>query len=160
MPRRGQKPLPTQIKLLRGTFRKDRARGSEPKVGVEVPRCPKELSPDAKREWRRIAPELARLGLLTRIDGTMLALYCDSYARWLEAQQAVQKFGAVIKSPSGFPMQSPYLAIANKALDQMRQLLQEFGMSPSSRTRVSVVPMPDPADKWAGLLTNGIDDTA
>ena len=38
------------------------------------------------------------------------------------------------------PMQSPYLAIANKAMEQMRAMLTEFGMSPSSRTRVHVTP--------------------
>jgi len=48
----------------------------------------------------------------------------------------------VIKSPSGFPIQSPYLAIANKAMDQMTKLLTEFGMSPSSRTCVAVAPQP------------------
>jgi phage terminase small subunit len=32
-------------------------------------------------------------------------------------------------------LQSPYLAIANKAAEQVRLLLSEFGMSPSSRTR-------------------------
>ncbi|MEX2227480.1 MAG: phage terminase small subunit P27 family [Dehalococcoidia bacterium] len=115
-------------------------RGDEPDVVSDIPTCPRELSKTAKREWRRIAPELAQLGLLARIDRAALALYCDAWARWCEAQQALQKYGVVVKSPNGFPMQSPYLAIANKALDQMRLLLGEFGMSPSSRTRVSAVP--------------------
>jgi phage terminase small subunit len=47
-------------------------------------------------------------------------------------------------------MQSPYLAVANKSMEQMRQLLTEFGMSPASRTRLSVDPVeaePDPLDR-------------
>ena len=36
----------------------------------------------------------------------------------------------MVKSPNGFPMQSPYLAVANKSMEQMRGLLTEFGMSP------------------------------
>ncbi|MEX0749525.1 MAG: phage terminase small subunit P27 family [Dehalococcoidia bacterium] len=132
----GAKPLPTNVKRLHGTLRKHRMHGHEPQVTSDLPSCPRELSKAAKREWRRIAPELAQLGLLARIDRAALALYCDAWGRWVEAQQALQKYGVVVKSPNGFPMQSPYLAIANKALDQMRLLLGEFGMSPSSRTRV------------------------
>lgn len=153
MPPRGPKPLPTHIKQLRGTLRQGRQHGREPRVDIEVPACPRELAPEAKREWRRIAPQLARLGLLTGIDRTMLALYCDTYGRWIEAQRALQAYGVVVKSPSGFPMQSPYLAITNKCLEQMRLLLQEFGMSPSSRTRVTAVELgPAEPDDLAQFL--------
>jgi len=134
--KRGRRPLPTPIKALRGTLRPGRQTAGEPAPDVAVPTCPAELGAAAKREWRRIAPELARLGLLARIDRAALALYCESYGRWLEAVAAVEKYGVVIKSPNGFPVQSPYLAIANKAGEQVRLLLGEFGMSPSSRTRV------------------------
>ena len=37
-------------------------------------------------------------------------------------------------------MLNPYLSIANKAMDQMRRFLIEFGMTPSSRARVTTVP--------------------
>ena len=77
------------------------------------------------------------LGLLTRIDRAALALYCEAWGRWVEAEEALRKYGVMIKAPSGYPVQSPYLAIANRAMDQMAKLLVEFGMSPSSRSRVT-----------------------
>ncbi len=138
--KRGAKPAPTKLKALRGTVRADRANPHEPKVRVEIPPCPRELSEVAKKEWRRIAPELSQMGLLSRIDRAALALYCDAYGRWLEAIGSLQKFGVVIKSPNGYPVQSPYVAIANKSGEQVRLLLSEFGMSPSSRTRVHATP--------------------
>lgn len=52
----------------------------------------------------------------------------------------LQRHGVVLKAPSGFPVQSPYLAIANRAMEQLRQLLSEFGMSPASRARVQALP--------------------
>ena len=153
MSTRGAKPLPTKLKVLRGTLRKHRTNANEPRVHAEIPRCPTELSAVAKREWRRIAPELAALGLLASIDRTALALYCDAYARWVEAIRAVEEFGVVIKSHTGFPMQSPYLAIANKAGEQIRLLLAEFGMSPASRSRVHANTAGRAEEsKWAGLL--------
>lgn len=133
---RGARPLPTKLKLMHGTLRRGRSNAHEPALDVEIPRCPVHLSDEAKREWKRTSRELAACGLLTRIDRAALALYCESWGRWVEAEQALRTYGVMIKSPSGFPMQSPYLAIANKAMEQMRMLLVEFGMSPSSRTRV------------------------
>lgn len=37
------------------------------------------LVPEAKRRWRRLAPELAWLGLLTVIDGDALATCCQAW---------------------------------------------------------------------------------
>jgi phage terminase small subunit len=52
-------------------------------------------------------------------------------------------------------MQSPYLAVANKAMEQMRALLAEFGMSPSSRTRVHATPQVDEQDELEQWLRKG-----
>jgi P27 family predicted phage terminase small subunit len=124
------------LKVLQGTQRADRANPNEPKTRPAIPRCPEHLGLEAKREWRRLAPQLARMGLLCRIDRAALALFCQAWERWVEAEEALKKYGVMVKSPNNFPMQSPYLAVANKAMEQMRALLAEFGMSPSSRTRV------------------------
>jgi len=152
MATRGAKPLPTKLKLIRGTLRKDRANRTEAVLKTEIPRCPPELSRLAKREWRRIAPDLAALGLLAKIDRSALALYCEAYARWIEAIEAIHKYGVVIKSPSGYPVQSPYVAIANKAGEQVRLMLGEFGMTPAARSRVHATSPLEEESKWAGLL--------
>jgi len=148
---RGRKPTPRSLRVLRGNPGK-RPLPREPRTARAVPACPAELSDEAKKEWRRLTKELAAAGLVTRLDREALALLCAAYARWAEAEAAIRKYGLVIKSPSGFPMQSPYLAIANKALDQVRLLLAEFGMSPSSRTRVHMVPQKDEDDPLEALL--------
>ncbi len=82
---RGAKPLPTHIKVMRGTQRSDRLNRNEPKVRPEIPPCPKHLGAEAKREWRRVSKELAGMGLLTSIDRPALALYCDAWGRWVES---------------------------------------------------------------------------
>jgi P27 family predicted phage terminase small subunit len=148
----GSRPLPTKLKFVRGTLRKGRTNTREPVLPVEIPRCPAHLSREAKREWKRVSVELADCGLLTRIDRAALALYCEAWGRWIEAEKALRTYGVMVKAPSGFPMQSPYLAIANKAMEQIRALLSEFGMSPSSRTRVHAVDVADDDDPLEQLL--------
>ena len=135
----GQRPTPTNLKVLRGNPGKRPLNENEPKPPPSMPRAPSHLSKDAKTEWKRMSKTLYELGLLTDIDRAALAAYCQAYGRWVEAEQNVQKYGTVMISPDkGWPIQSPYLAIANKALEQMHKFLVEFGMSPSSRSRISV----------------------
>ena len=93
---------------------------------------------DLRKEWKRMALLLEPLGLLTEIDGEALELYCAARARWLKAEGVVRKKGEVTNAPSGYPIRNPYLSIANKAWEQMRRLLIEFGMTPSSRERVTI----------------------
>jgi P27 family predicted phage terminase small subunit len=55
--------------------------------------------------------------------------------------------GTVVKSKTtGAVYQNPYLAVANRAMKQMRDFLTEFGMTPSSRSRVSSS-LPPPGDE-------------
>ena len=82
--------------------------------------------------------KLLECGLLTEIDGAALALYCQAWARWIDAEKNMAEYGTVVKGPTGALVPSPFLAIANKAMDQMMKMLVEFGMSPSSRMRVTV----------------------
>ena len=128
---KGRKPKPPGL----STRRPDRPRGSP---RVRLPACPPHLQGEARKEWSRVGRKLLAFGLVTDIDRSALAIYCQAWARWVEAEQQLAKYGTVIKSPNGYPMQSPYLAIANKAMDQMAKILVEFGMSPSSRSRVTV----------------------
>ena len=76
----------------------------------------------------------------------MLALYCQAYGRWVEAEQEAAVHGLVVKTKSGMLIQNPYLGIANRAAKQVHEFLVEFGMSPSSRTRVSATPPADVDD--------------
>ena len=129
-------PVPTALKLIRGNPGKRPINKNEPRPSREVV-MPDWLSPDAAKHWPLVAKQLHDAGLLTAIDVTALGLYCEAFARWKDANARIVKHGTVVKSPNGYPIQSPYLAIANKAHEQMTKLLAEFGMTPSSRSRVT-----------------------
>mgnify|MGYP002683875676 CR=1 FL=1 len=58
-------------------------------------------------------------------------------------QRAKGGDGLLIKAPSGYPIQNPYLAIANRAMENCYKYLQQFGLSPSARTRVQATPQGD-----------------
>lgn len=54
--------------------------------------------------------------------------------------EQIQKFGTMVKSPTGYPIQSPYLAIANRQAEFMMRVASEFGFTPASRSRISAPP--------------------
>ena len=78
---------------------------------------------------------------MTAVDGTALALLAVPLARFWDAKKQVDKLGAVVKTANGNLIQNPYLPVMNKAWEQVVKLLTEFGMTPSSRSRVQVAGM-------------------
>ena len=92
--------------------------------------------------------ELGPLRLLTNLDRAALAAYCGAYAMWAEATEAIQKFGSMVKSPSGYPVQSPYVSIANRQTEIMMRIASEFGLTPASRSRIST-PQPRERDLFS-----------
>jgi P27 family predicted phage terminase small subunit len=150
---RGRKPQPSALKLLRGNPGK-RHLPDEPQPAALADTAPPEwLAPDAQDEWRRLAPVLERLGVLTETDAQALTGYCETWATWKEATQKLREYGMVIKGDGPLPVISPYVKIAHNATIQMRAFLIEFGMTPSSRAKVQAVKQSEtPQSKWAGIL--------
>ena len=116
---------------------------SEPRPDSGIPECPAELGPVAQKEWHRLIGELTSLRMITNLDRAALAAYCGAYALWAEATEALQKYGTMVKSPSGYPIQSPYVAVANRQAEIMMRIASEFGFTPASRSRIST-PVPPP----------------
>jgi P27 family predicted phage terminase small subunit len=99
---------------------------------------PQWLTGDARKEWKRIVPILEKMGILAEVDRTMLALYCKAYAEWREADDLIKSL--LIKQPSGRICQHPALVIRDSAFHRLYKTCSEFGMSPSSRTGLSITP--------------------
>lgn len=142
--KRGRKPKPTELKKLLGNPGKRPLNKHEPQPKPTKPRPPRHLDATAKTEWKRMAPELHRMGLLTAIDRAAFAAYCAAYSRWAQAETALAKsfrkgeMPYVVTTEKGNIVQHPLVGVANKAAELMYRFLTEFGLSPSSRSRVSV----------------------
>ena len=145
---RGRKPLPTETLRARGSWRAN-LRGEEPTAPAGVPECPDELKGEARAEWFRIAGLLGQMRILTLADRSGLLMYCRSWGRMAKALEKLEAEGEVIASTKGYPMQSAWLPIYNKAQEQATKLLTEFGLTPASRARVKA----SPEKKGVGLAS-------
>lgn len=138
MAKRGPAPKPTKMKLIQGTYRPDRSVKNELSPPADVPKCPTFIKGEARREWKRIVPELAALGILSRIDRAALAAYCTAWETVVESHQDIEEQGRTILNDKGRMVQNPNVAIRARAMDMLRMYMSEFGMTPASRARISV----------------------
>lgn len=161
---RGPLPKPTALKVLEGNPGKRSLNLSD---GVnpmhQIPSAPKHLSVEARKEWKRITPELLELGLITGLDRAALALYCQSVGRLSELETAFNgivnrhmaggtgKDGEVLSAmeyadavyaashtvtPSGYAQQSVIVQLIKSHREQVNRYLMHFGLSPAARGRV------------------------
>lgn len=90
--------------------------------------------------WNALAPELAKLKMLHRLDATPLARYCRYVVEWIAADVAVQKEGTwyEAKDTNGEPTKKRHPAWqACQDLEKMlRDLEATFGMRPDARYKI------------------------
>lgn len=157
--------IPTKMKMLKGTFRRNEAPANEPEPAVldAAPKPPSHLNRWAKTMWRDTAAELLALGMLTKIDLYSLEVLCEQYGIYRELKDAIthleQPGGSRIKISiakylAGQNSQTiPEYAAMRGAFERYTALLKEFGLSPASRSRIDV-PRKEPAsaDAMEALL--------
>lgn len=151
---RGRKPKPTARKKLEGNGGRRPLPKHEPVMPAVPPAFdapPAELVDDAvaAAEWKRLAPILRNSKTITEADRGSLIAVCQQWSRYIEANKSVSTAGMVVRSPSGYPMPNPYIAISNKSLGNCVKLWAELGLTPSSRTRVTTVQEAGQGDPFA-----------
>jgi phage terminase small subunit len=124
-----RKKLPTQLKIVKGTNRKNRTNPAEPKPESKLPSCPAWIHPEGKKEWGRLVDEMTKTGVVTGFDYIGLATLCNMWGEYVEGAQ------------TGEPVSVAHIT-------QMRLYLVEFGMTPSSRSKVHAGEVDKPKDPW------------
>ena len=153
---KGRKPTPTAIKELEGNPGKRKLNDREPKPEKKAPSCPKWLEPEAKKEWRRLARQMEQIGILTEVDMAAFAGYCQAYARWKEAEEFISQHGTIVRTPSGYWQQVPQVSIAQTYLKIMQKLAEQFGLTPSARSRIVADSAKNPLeDELEAILGGG-----
>lgn len=135
---RGRKPKPTETKKLEGNPGKRAINDKEPKPKVVIPDVPEHLQGEARAEYKRISVELSTLKIITNLDRAALVSYCQAWGDYVKACQKIKTEGEVITSDKGNLYQNPWVGIKTGAIDRMLRISAEFGMTPSSRTRLKV----------------------
>ena len=137
--------VPTQLKIVTGNPGKRPMPKNEPKPAVARSIKPLPwLSAEAKKEWRRVAPELERVGLLTEVDIALLAAYCDAFGDFQRDEKAMAKLRAEAagvetnETPNGMVQQHALRGMKRVARADLVKFCHEFGMTPTARSGMDV----------------------
>ena len=134
-----------RLRLLRGNPGKRPLRPEpQPARPAQCPEPPPFVTGYAADEWRRVAPELHRLELLTVIDIAALAAYCMAYARWRTAEEVLARLAQC-------DGEKHVRRISRGAAADMVRFVREFGMTPIERSRLGAIGG-QPKSKFDGLI--------
>jgi len=140
---RGRKPIPSSLKKLAGDGFHDsggRIIPDEPQAIPGAPDVPEELSGDALLAWHSFIEDTQDMNVITHADRGALIVLCETWAEMQQAARHIAKNGTVIKLPNNYPGPNPYVKIRNEARATVLKLLTEFGLTPSSRSRIRLAP--------------------
>ena len=153
---RGPAPIPTAIRRYEGNPGKRPLNEWEPQPKKVRPAMPKHLDKIARKEWKRLCPILERMRVLSEADGIALANLCVDYSILQQAQESLAKTGLLSKTAkTGMIHQSPLLNIIAVTTDRVTRGLREFGLTPASRTRLSISSTDSSMDAIEAALCGG-----
>jgi P27 family predicted phage terminase small subunit len=134
---KGPRPKPTQIRRIQGNPGRRPLNKREPKPETPVKR-PWGLGRGlAGKFWNEHAPELERLNVLTGVDGPAFRLMAEHYALAVEAVKELKEQGMTIEGREGL-RKNPLAQLARDNSMAFKAYAVEFGMTPSSRTRLQL----------------------
>lgn len=145
----GRPPKPTALKIAQGHPGHRPLNHFEPKPDVGIPEMPKKLSKGARRAFKRYVPVLQKLGILTVVDGEALAGACECAARLEQVRDELARTGLTYiehfqdrngEIVMGNIKANPLVAMENAYYKTLKSWLVEFGLTPSSRSKLHAVP--------------------
>jgi P27 family predicted phage terminase small subunit len=137
MAKAGRRPKPTALRILEGTAKSKTKR--EPSAPVGVPPMPERLKVDAValEKWNELAGILSRMGVLTTGDGEALATLCEVHSAEQSCLLQLRAGGAVMHTDLGGVKPNPAGPMYRSLVAMKASLLSEFGLTPSSRTKLA-----------------------
>ncbi len=141
--RRGRKPSPARLHIVRGTARADRAHGdAAPEAETRgqpiglLPDPPEHLGEHARAFWLALRAELESLGLGTSADQWDVEAAALLYQRARHAEERIPAGGFFTCKKTGDPKRHPAAVEALQARKELRLILEAIGVSTPGRVRV------------------------
>lgn len=142
MGQRGPVGKPTALRVLHGE-RKDRINRQEPQPRNLPITKPEWLSESAAEAWDLLVPDLEVMGTAKVSDWVALAALCETYSRWRRVNLLSSKSPPIWKrgeDDEGNPIyvKNPLYAQIRDLTGELRTMLREFGLTPSSRAGLKI----------------------
>jgi len=151
----GRPPLPTNIKLLKGTLDRSRQNPKEPKVEPHIPGPPEYFSDLERRAWGRFAQQLDPLAVASDADFAALEMLVVTFCHHLRLTATLREkpltYATETMHGKAMLRTRPELTALGDVDRRLLVLLGRFGLTPADRARVvsEVGQGADPDDEFA-----------
>ena len=156
---KGRKPMPLELKLLRGNRRRRPVNPDAPLITAGAPSKPKGLNRIESAYWNSLVKTLMQRRTLHPGMGGILHVACSYYWQFMKARQAC-KNSSVYKTRSreGAVVwkQKPEAALMSQAAKGLTSCLEQLGLTPASAARCHALPAA--TKKEPGGLDSYFDD--
>jgi P27 family predicted phage terminase small subunit len=145
----GRPRKPDELKILEGTFRKDR--DGDPSQAVQAtgePAPPPHLKGEALAFWSEVVPGLVATGVAKAADAPALAGMCEWWARYRKLARRLDRMTG--KAAKAMPQVVMMLGIA---WDKFDRVAARFGLTPSDRAKLRL----GDQQKTAGVMSRRRD---
>jgi P27 family predicted phage terminase small subunit len=115
-------------------------REPQPKIAKDI-HPPIKLDEHAQKFWRIYSVKLKELRLLSELDLHLLAMAAQWWSVHVRALAEMKEITQT--SEANGKVAKPEVAIAKQAFNAVRSIMQEFGVGPGSRTKVTTLPEDD-----------------
>ena len=140
----------------------DDAQPTGPGFTAGRPKMPKDLSPVAEAEWKRMTKQLLKRGTLTSVDASSLEVYVRMFSRWKKAAELAEENPTTETEWTDSQgtvhtkvVENPASKIAARLEISLRAYQKEFSATPASRDKakraappVSKVEYPEGSVGW------------
>ena len=137
MGRRGPKPAPTQLKVVRGDEERHINRDEPIPSDRGDIRPPEGTSDGALKVWNYLAADLIDKGCLTSWDVYTFQVFCEAVAAYHENKELMGK-QYTARGAAGGVIKSPHWQIMRDASDVMAKYSSRFGLTPGDRADLKV----------------------
>lgn len=103
-----------------------------------VPEPPIWLTPLSRKHWDEIALSLAKHNIVNELDADMLAVYCSTFARFIELDEKLEIVGMTQKTTSGYEAETGTFTAWNKLLKPIMAYAKQLGLTPPARVAMRI----------------------
>ena len=159
MAKMGRPPKPTALRLLSETPETKRKRHTFDDIQPDsaIPKTPKILTGEARKEWNRVTKQLHQYGLISELDVQVLVTYCVAVQMRKSMYSIIQK--AEIETEDGQTLTGeaayfygrnsqtcPEYKAMTQANEQISKIASMFGMTPCSRVGMRITKPEEPSE--------------
>ncbi len=152
--------MATEVAEASGTLSVNKKRRSDelaPRSDGCTPEMPEYLDDHGQQKWGELVNDLSNMKVISSECRELMIAYCEAYSGWRRCLNLVRQVGVVIMTRDGdgktIMIRNPVSAELHRYRNQMNKLLPEFGLTPSSRTRLVAFKGTEQNDPFVQLLS-------